>query len=81
MKHLPRTIALCMICGVTIWICVWLWWPVIFVPCLSALLASFFIEPVFAPYMPEQEETEKTEEMEESAKLKEDMPDESETKK
>ena len=60
-KNLPRTIALCMICGVTIWVCVWLWWPVIFVPCLAALLASFFIEPVFAPFMPEVKEDSETE--------------------
>lgn len=54
--HLPRLLAVCMICAVTIWICVWQWWPVIFLPCLSALLASFFIEPIFEKYMPKKEE-------------------------
>lgn len=58
MKHLPRTIALCLICAVTIWVCVWQWWPAIFVPSLAALLASVFIEPIFAPFMPEEVEEE-----------------------
>lgn len=51
LANLPRTVALSLVSAVTIWLCVWLWWPVIFLPCLSALIASFFIEPVFAPFM------------------------------
>lgn len=59
MANLPRTAALSLISAVTVWICAWLWWPVIFMPCLSSVIASFFIEPVFAPFMPpEPEETE-----------------------
>lgn len=59
MVNLPRTVGLSLLSAVTIWICAWLWWPVIFMPCLAALVASFFIEPMFAPFLPpEPEETE-----------------------
>lgn len=51
MANLPKTTALSLLSAVTIWICMWLWWPVIFMPCLWALAASFFIEPVFAPFL------------------------------
>ena len=54
MANLPKTVALSLLSAVTIWICAWLWWPVIFVPCLSAVTASFFIEPVFAPFLPSE---------------------------
>ncbi len=51
MANLPKTMALSLLGAVTIWICMWLWWPVIFMPCLWAVAASFFIEPVFAPFL------------------------------
>lgn len=54
MANLPRTIALSLLSAVSIWLCLWLWWPVIFVPCLSAVVSSFFIEPVFAPFLPSE---------------------------
>ena len=56
--HLPRTAALSMIGAVSIWLCVWFWWPVIIVPCLSSIVASFFIEPVFEPFMAKEEQNE-----------------------
>lgn len=51
LSNLPRTLALSMLTAVAIWLCVWLWWPVVFVPCLWAIVAGFFLEPVFAPFM------------------------------
>ena len=54
MANLPKTTALSLLSAVTIWICMWLWWPVIFMPCLWALAASLFIEPVFAPFLPSE---------------------------
>lgn len=50
MANLPRAAALGLLSAVAIWLCVWLWWPVIFIPCLWAIVASFFIEPVFEPF-------------------------------
>lgn len=70
MIHLPRTIILSFLSVVTIWLCLWLWWPVIFMPCLSALIASVFIEPVFLPYMPEEESFSEPEEEEPLSKDK-----------
>ncbi len=58
MANLPKTMALSLLSAVTIWICMWLWWPVIFMPCLWAVAASFFIEPVFAPFLPSEPEEE-----------------------
>lgn len=49
--HLPMTVALSLISAVTVWLCLWLWWPVIFIPCVSAIMISFFVEPVFELYM------------------------------
>lgn len=59
MANLPRTAALSLLSAVSIWFCAWLWWPVIFVPCLTALAASFFIEPVFAPFLSSESEESK----------------------
>lgn len=60
MANLPKTVALSLLLAVAVWLCAWLLWPVIFVPCLWALTASFFIEPVFEPFL--SSETEKEEE-------------------
>lgn len=51
MANLPRTVALSLLFAVAAWICTWLWWPVVFVPCLWAVCASFFAEPIFAPFL------------------------------
>lgn len=61
MANLPKTIALSLLAAVAVWFCAWLWFPVIFVPCLWAVIASFFIEPVFAPFLPSKPEEEEQE--------------------
>ena len=73
MLHLPRTMLLSFLSVVTIWLCLWLWWPVIFMPCLSALIASVFIEPVLKPYMPEETAPAKPEEEQDSHSEEEDL--------
>ena len=52
--NLPRTLALGLLNAVTIILCVWLVWPLFFLPALAALLGSLFLEPMFKPYMPEE---------------------------
>ena len=44
-----------------------------FMPCLSALIASVFIEPVLKPYMPEETAPAKPEEEQDSHSEEEDL--------
>lgn len=50
--HLPRTFMLGILSAVTIWLCVWYILPVFLMPCLSALLGTLFVEPMFRPFLP-----------------------------
>ena len=54
--HLPRTVALGVLNAATAFLCVRFVFPVFFLPALSALIGSLFIEPMFRPYMPAGEE-------------------------
>lgn len=55
LAHLPRAIALGVINSVSLFLCVRLVVPLFFLPSLAALISSLFIEPMFKPYMGEEE--------------------------
>lgn len=56
LANLPRTICLGFVQAVTIFLCVRYVIPLFFLPALAALIGSLFLEPMFKPYMPEEEE-------------------------
>ena len=56
--HLPRTLALGMVNAVAVFLCIRFVFPVFFLPALAALIGSLFIEPMFKPYMPQEEAAE-----------------------
>ena len=51
LAHPFTTVALGIVTGGCMLLCIALWWPGLFVPYLWAWLASFFLERVFKPYM------------------------------
>lgn len=53
LANLPRTAALGVIYGVTIFFCIRLIIPIFILPALASLLSTLFIEPMFKPYLPE----------------------------
>ena len=53
--NLPRTVALGIVNAITVFLCVRYVFPVFFLPALAALVGSLFIEPMFKPYMSEEE--------------------------
>ena len=55
MANLPGTVALGLLNVCTIFLCAWYIFPLFFLPALSALLGSLFLEPMFRPYMPKEE--------------------------
>ena len=56
LAHLPRTLALGLVNGMTILLCVRYVAPLFFLPALAALISTLFIEPMFRPYMPKEED-------------------------
>ena len=56
--NLPRTLALGLLNAVTVFLCIRYVIPVFFLPALAALIGSLFIEPMFKPYMPNEEAAE-----------------------
>ena len=54
--HLPRTLALGFVNGICILLCARFIFPLFFLPALANLLGTFFLEPMFKPYMGENEE-------------------------
>lgn len=56
--NLPRTLALGLLNAVTVFLCIRYVFPVFFLPALAALIGSLFIEPMFKPYMPNEEAAE-----------------------
>lgn len=54
MANLPRTVALGVLNAVTVLLCARFVVPLFFMPALSALIGSLFLEPMFKPYMPEE---------------------------
>ena len=53
--NLPRTLGLGLLNAVTVFLCVRFVFPLFFLPSLAALLGSLFIEPMFRPFMPEED--------------------------
>ena len=55
LANLPRTLALGMLNGVSILLCVRYVFPLFFLPSLAALVGSLLIEPMFRPYLNPEE--------------------------
>lgn len=53
--NLPLTLALALLNGVTALLCVRFVFPLFFLPALSVLIGSLFLEPMFKPYMPKED--------------------------
>ena len=53
LANLPRTLVLGIVQALTIFLCVYFVVPVVFLPALTALVASLLVEPMFKPYLPE----------------------------
>ena len=58
LANLPRTVALGLVNAVTVFLCVRFVVPVFFLPALAALIGSTFVEPMFKPFMPQEEAAE-----------------------
>lgn len=55
LANLPRTLGLGMVNAACIVLCVRFVFPIFFLPSLAALIGSLLIEPMFKPYMPEED--------------------------
>lgn len=55
MANLPRTLCLGMLNAATVFLCIRYVAPLFFLPALSALISTLFLEPMFKPYMPEED--------------------------
>ena len=58
LANLPRTLVLGIVNAVTIFLCLVYVFPLFFLPSLSCLLGSWLIEPMFKPFMEEDEAAE-----------------------
>ena len=58
MANLPRTLALGLLNAVTAMLCAFYVLPLFFMPALAALIGSLFLEPMFKPFMPEEDTAE-----------------------
>ena len=56
LTNLPRTIALGLLNAAAALLCLNYVVPLFFLPALSALISTLFIEPMFRPYMPQEDE-------------------------
>ena len=56
MANLPRTILLGFLNAVTVLLCTRYVFPLFFLPAVSALISTLFIEPMLKPYMPVEED-------------------------
>lgn len=56
LAHLPSTVVVTLLTAETAVWCVEKWWPVLFMPAVTALLASLFLERIFQKYAPELKE-------------------------
>ena len=56
LAHLPRTLALGLLNGAAIFLCVRYVVPLFFLPALTSLISTLFLEPMFKPYMPSETE-------------------------
>ncbi len=55
LSNMPRTLALGALYAASVWACLRWVWPVFLLPCLAALVGSFFIEPMLKPFLPGEE--------------------------
>lgn len=55
MANLPRTLGLGILNAATVLLCMSYVIPLFFMPALSALIGTLFIEPMFKPYIPEED--------------------------
>lgn len=58
--NLPRTLALGLVNGLSILLCVRFIFPLFFLPALATLMGTLFLEPMFKPYMGEEETVQDT---------------------
>lgn len=56
MANLPGTMGLGILNAAAIFLCARFVVPLFFLPALSALISTLFVEPMFKPFMPEEEE-------------------------
>ena len=56
--NMPRTLGLGLVNAISILLCVRFIFPLFFLPALASLLGTLMLEPMFKPYMGEEEETE-----------------------
>lgn len=56
MANLPRTLGLGVVNAAALCLCIRLIFPLFFLPALADLIGSFFLEPMFRPYMPQEED-------------------------
>lgn len=56
MANLPLTVGLGLVNAVTVFLCIRYIFPLFFLPALSSLISTLFIEPMFRPYMPQEME-------------------------
>lgn len=52
-RHLPSTVILVLLTAETVAFGLELWWPALFMPAVTALLSSLFLERIFKKYSPE----------------------------
>lgn len=56
MANLPLSVGLGLVNAVTVFLCIRCIFPLFFLPALSSLISTLFIEPMFRPYMPQEME-------------------------
>ena len=56
LANMPRTLALGVVNAVAIYLCVRFIFPLFFLPALAALIGTLFLEPMFRPYMQQEED-------------------------
>lgn len=56
LANMPKTLALGVVNAVSLLLCARYIFPLFFLPSLAALIGSLFIEPMFRPFMPEEED-------------------------
>ena len=54
LANLPRTLALGMLNGISIFLTVKFIFPLFFLPALASLISTLLLEPMFKPYMPKE---------------------------
>lgn len=58
LANMPRTLALGILNALTVFLCLRYIFPLFFLPALAALMGTWLIEPMFRPYMQQEETTE-----------------------